>query len=78
MDQTGWTVFANSNGDEAGKAVDGVHRTRWSSEKPQHPGMFFEVDLGKMLSVSGLALSWGIPEGTFLADLKSYGVPGRD
>jgi 4-amino-4-deoxy-L-arabinose transferase-like glycosyltransferase len=73
LDSAGWKVSANVNEGEAGKVVDGLRRTRWSSEKPQHPGMFFEVDLGKIFSVGGVALSLGDSRKDFPRRLKVLG-----
>ena len=73
MDPTGWKVSASVNRDGAGNAVDGIRGTRWSSEKPQHPGMFFAVDLGDIFSVRGLALSQGNSRQDFPRRLKVLG-----
>ncbi len=73
LDKGGWTVYANSNGSEAGKAVDRLRATRWSSGKPQEPGMFFEVDFGKIVPVNGLTLDLGDSRRDFPRRLKIMG-----
>lgn len=73
VDKGRWTVFANSNGSEAGKAVDRLRPTRWRSGKPQEPGMFFEVDLGGTVPVSGLTLDLADSRRDFPRRLKIMG-----
>jgi hypothetical protein len=73
LDKGGWTVYANSNGSESGKAVDRLRPTRWSSGKPQEPGMFFEVDLGEIVPVNGLTLDLGDSRRDFPRRLKIMG-----
>jgi hypothetical protein len=38
------------------QALDGRPETRWSTFQPQAPGMWFEIDLNQVRTVSGLAL----------------------
>jgi hypothetical protein len=38
------------------QAIDGKPETRWSSHIPQQPGMWFEIDLNQVRTVSGVAL----------------------
>jgi len=38
------------------QAIDGKPETRWSSRIPQQPGIWFEIDLNQVRTVSGLAL----------------------
>jgi hypothetical protein len=73
LDPSGWKVSANVNRDGAKKAVDRDRRTRWTSGKPQHPGMFFEVNMGKTFSVGGVALSLGDSQKDFPRRLKVLG-----
>jgi hypothetical protein len=48
--------------DNVAQALDGRPDTRWSSQTPQQPGMWFELDLHETRPVSGLALdSTGSP-----------------
>jgi hypothetical protein len=49
--------------DNVAQALDGRPDTRWSSQLPQKPGMWFEFDLNETRLVSGLALdSAGSPD----------------
>jgi hypothetical protein len=47
---------ARSGVDNILQAIDGDPETRWSSRIPQGPGMWFEIDLSQVRTVSGLAL----------------------
>ncbi len=51
-----WTASASHNDSAAGRAIDNRADTAWSSEEPQAPGMWFQIDLGREEIVSGLAL----------------------
>ena len=42
--------------DNVAQAIDGRPDTRWSSQAPQQPGMWFEIDLNEVRTVSGLTL----------------------
>jgi hypothetical protein len=46
LSTTEWTGFASPNNGAAPDAYDGNLTTRWSSNGPQTPGMYFGVDLG--------------------------------
>jgi hypothetical protein len=55
------TVSASHNNvlvgpDNVAQALDGKPETRWSSRAVQQPGMWFELDLNEMRTVSGLTL----------------------
>lgn len=43
-----WTARASHNPDDAHLAIDHNPKTFWSSEAPQTPGMWFQVDMGKI------------------------------
>jgi hypothetical protein len=73
LDRSNWKAAANANPEGAEKAVDGLPGTRWSSEKPQQPGQFFEVDLGKNFVVEGLALDLGDSPGDYPRRLRILG-----
>gem|GEM_PF-4751727 len=45
--------------DNLSQALDGRPETRWSTRALQQPGMWFEIDLNEIRSVSGLALDTG-------------------
>ncbi len=52
-----WTASASHNNDQAGLAIDNNEETCWSSEQPQEPAMWFQIDLGQEETVSGLTLT---------------------
>jgi len=67
-----WKVSANVNARAAEMAVDGKVSTRWTTDRPQRPGDFFQVDLGKVQTVSALRCRVGssrndFPRGLVLA-----------
>jgi alpha-L-arabinofuranosidase len=45
-----------SGADNVAQALDGQANTRWSTFTPQRPGMWFEIDLQEVRTVSGLML----------------------
>lgn len=56
-----WRVRASHNNTETGpdnllQAIDEISSTRWSSQTPQEPGMWFEVDLGEVATVHQIRL----------------------
>jgi hypothetical protein len=56
-----WNASASHNNNVTGpdnlmQALDGRPETRWSSREQQRPGMWFELDLNKVRTVSGLTL----------------------
>jgi hypothetical protein len=58
---TGMTVSAsdnnvNSGADNLQQALDGNAYTRWSSRRPQSPGMWFQIDLGETRTVAQVRL----------------------
>jgi hypothetical protein len=60
--QAGLSVSASHNNVRAGvdnllQALDGRPETRWSSETPQRPGMWFELDLGQVQAVGRVRLN---------------------
>lgn len=73
LDPADWKVSSNINRTATEKAVDRIEQTRWSSEKPQHPGLFFEVNLGKIFSVKGFTLFLGDSRRDFPRRLKVLG-----
>ncbi|MGH3171455.1 MAG: discoidin domain-containing protein, partial [Trebonia sp.] len=46
LSTTGWTGFASPNNGAAPDAYDGNLTTRWTSNGPDAPGMYYGVDLG--------------------------------
>ena len=56
----GWRAEADDNPAEAFQAIDGKVSTRWSSLRPQQPGMVFRLDLGREERIARLRLRLGI------------------
>ncbi len=53
---TPWSATASHNNNTAAQSIDNRLDTAWSSRTAQIPGMWFQVDLGRVESVSGLTL----------------------
>ncbi|MCI0475868.1 MAG: discoidin domain-containing protein [Anaerolineales bacterium] len=53
---TAWTATTNHNPRAAGRALDNRAETAWASGAAQTPGMWFQIDLGRVETVSGLTL----------------------
>lgn len=51
-----WNVSVNYSKELAARAVDSNLKTRWSSYAPMTSGMFFQVDVGKPVTMNGLLL----------------------
>ncbi|MCL4393677.1 MAG: discoidin domain-containing protein [Chloroflexi bacterium] len=51
-----WTARASVNGEAARLAIDNRPDTAWSSVSPQAAGAWFQIDLGRVESVSGIVL----------------------
>ncbi len=54
---TPWSANASHNASAAVRAIDNRSDTFWSSETPQEAGMWFQIDLGHVETVSGLILA---------------------
>lgn len=52
----GWTATASVRPEAAGGALDADAGSRWSTNGPQAPGQWFQVDMGKSQPVSTLVL----------------------
>ena len=59
LPRTGWLGSSNYNGREADRAIDGKTKTRWTSGRPQVPGMSFRLDLGKPEKIARIRLRLG-------------------
>jgi 4-amino-4-deoxy-L-arabinose transferase-like glycosyltransferase len=59
LPRTGWLGSSNDNGREAIRAIDGKIKTRWTSGRPQVPGMSFRVDLGQPEKIARIRLRLG-------------------
>jgi len=55
----GWKITSNVNEQEVNLATDGVPETRWTTEKKQAPGQFFQLDLRGLHTINGLTLFLG-------------------
>jgi len=53
---TAWTASASHNPAAASRAIDNRGDTQWTSDAPQSPAMWFQIDLGRVEMVSGIAL----------------------
>src|SRR5574341_31019 len=51
-----WKADASHNQTAAHYAIDNRADTAWSSQTPQEPGMWFQLDLGRVETVSGIRL----------------------
>lgn len=51
-----WNATASHNARAALRAIDNRTETMWTSDAPQTPGMWFQLDLGRVETVSGLTL----------------------
>ena len=51
-----WNATASLNADAAMNAIDGSPASAWTTGEPQLPNIWFQLDLGRVESVSGLQL----------------------
>jgi glucosylceramidase len=59
LDRTGWTASSNtaaSGSDAPANAIDGNMSTRFSSDAPQSDGMYWQADMGRPQTFSGLQM----------------------
>lgn len=59
LSEKNWQVSSNANPHEVGKAIDRKPLTRWTSGKPQEPGVYYQIDLKTVQSIKGCALLLG-------------------
>ncbi len=62
LPDNGWTASSNTNsnaGDAPSNAIDGNINTRFSSDAPQAPGMWFQVNMGSTQNVNQIELNAG-------------------
>jgi hypothetical protein len=72
------TVSSNANLADAKKAIDGNPKTRWTSGRPQEPGLYFQIDLGKTQSIKGCRLVLGQSVDDYPRSLRFlYSLDGR-
>ncbi len=60
LPETGWTASASTNSaaaDTPANAIDGNLATRYSSDAPQAPGMWFQVNLGSSQSFNQIEMN---------------------
>ncbi len=67
-----------SGGTRADLAMDGVLRTRWTSEDPQHRGMWFDIRLDRPFDVARVEIEMAHPYGEFARDLEITGRRGPE
>ena len=68
-----WRILANANPQEGILAIDGDLKTRWTSQKPQEPGLSVQIDLGKTQALQGITLYQGSSRHDFPRDLIIQG-----
>jgi mono/diheme cytochrome c family protein len=81
--RSAWKVSASDNSGSAGLAIDGKMSTRFDTAKAQVPGMWYQIELPKAETVSGISLDAGsstrdYPRGyevEFSNDGKTWGKP---
>jgi F5/8 type C domain len=54
-----WRFQANFNPQKASLAADGKISTRWTTDRPQTPGAFFQIDLGQIEGINRIRLLTG-------------------
>ena len=59
LSRKNWRFQTNYNPQKAYLAADGKLTTRWTTDRPQVPGAFFQIDLGKMERVARIRLLVG-------------------
>jgi 4-amino-4-deoxy-L-arabinose transferase-like glycosyltransferase len=60
-----WHFQTNAGPQKAYLAADGKLNTRWTTDKPQVPGIFFRIDLGRIEEVNRLRLLLGDSKNDF-------------
>lgn len=55
-DASKWKLTASHGGNAARSAIDGKPGTRWATNTPMQPGMWFQVELPKAQLIRGLSL----------------------
>jgi len=68
----GLTVTASHGAGEAGKAIDGDVKSRWTTGTPMRDGMWFQVDLGWELEVSRVVLDAASSAGDYARGYKVF------
>jgi hypothetical protein len=67
-----------SGGTRADLAADGELRTRWTSQDPQHRGVWFEVVLDRPVDIARVEIEMAHPYGEFARDLEITGRRGAE
>jgi len=60
-----WKLTASHKPEDCGKAIDGDDTTRWTSGKPQVPGMWFQIELPVETEIAGLVLDYAKSGGDY-------------
>ncbi|MBI2462336.1 MAG: discoidin domain-containing protein, partial [Candidatus Rokubacteria bacterium] len=58
-ERQGWEVQASIALEPAAQAIDGDPATRWTTGRPQQPGEWLSVDLGRVVEIAGVAITPG-------------------
>ena len=53
---SGWSATSDCRERAVSKAFDGITSTRWTTQRPQRPGMFFLLDMGRVERVNRVSL----------------------
>jgi hypothetical protein len=72
LSSKGWRFQTNYNPGKANLAADGKLATRWTTERPQLPGAFFQIELEKVEQVARLRLLVGNSRNDFPRDYLVY------
>lgn len=73
-----WRFQTNVNPSKASLAADGDMSTRWTTDKPQVPGDFFQLDLGKEEPIARIRLLIGNSKNDFPREyLIRYSIDGQ-
>ncbi|MBI5586340.1 MAG: discoidin domain-containing protein [Deltaproteobacteria bacterium] len=59
LPRSGWRLTANANPEDLHRAMDGKIDSRWTSLRPQTPGLAIQMDLGRLETVEGVILKLG-------------------
>jgi len=79
LPRSGWQAQANFNNQEAGRAIDGQRKSRWTSGAPQVPGLWFRLDLGRPFHINRIRLRLGESQRDYPRKLEMrFSLNGRD
>ncbi|MCU0578607.1 MAG: discoidin domain-containing protein [Desulfobacterota bacterium] len=70
LDRSGWRLTSEDSPRDLHQAIDGKLDTRWTTLRPQAPGMAVRLDLGRLESVRGIILKLGASLRDYPRDLR--------